>query len=106
MPTDHDGLAQLTMSFGPGVQDAQTTFRHAYYDAWVETYGKDEFSATWDPERGLIAFQDQFYDGGNLPSLPVLERHGDDITIQDYDGIWHVRHPGETFEYGPGAVAW
>jgi hypothetical protein len=73
-----------------------------YREHWMHYFGKAVFEARWEPERGVMAFQDQFYDGklNKLGGLPVLVRRGDNLEVQDYNGRFMVLRPGDVLTYG------
>lgn len=84
------------------IEELNTGYHERARRAWLARFGQAEFSAVWDPEKGVMAFQDEFYNGklDLLGPLPTVEQHGDDLYMVDYDGYSIVIQPGGSFSYG------
>lgn len=70
---------------------------------WIGYFGTDEFSAKWDPAKGIAAFAEEFYSGSLRPppSLPEITlQDNDSLLVKDYDGRYIILRPGDSFSYG------
>lgn len=77
--------------------------RQIVRDQWLERYGRESFTATWDPEhRGLFGFLTDLALPADLQrGLDVIGRHGDDIVIRFGMQTWPPLRPGYSFTVKP-----
>lgn len=99
---DDGTFVHIPRSVPTSVEKTEDLYQRRAREYWIDRFGKPRFEATWIPEAGVMHFLDEFYDGklDQLGPLPTVERHGDQLTVQDYDGRYIVLEPDQSFWYG------